>query len=210
MGGTARSAVRDRHQQGEHRHRGGQEARHPDRRRSSTPTAIPTASTSRSRATTTPGAPSRSTATSSRAPRSTASSAASRRPASMSVPPRAPPAEKRCRQAAAFRGIDAPRGEADDLKRITGITPSSSSASTTPASSTSGRSPISTPSRWARSTASSTSRARSRRDEWVGAGQEARRSAGRRLRRRRAIGIIVLSTRGRRVSAPAKCNELTQ
>ena len=50
------------------------------------------------------------------------------------------------RQGRVFKGIEAPRGEADDLKRITGINRSSSSGSTMPASSTSGRSPISTPS----------------------------------------------------------------
>ena len=95
-GRHARPAVRDRHQQG---------AASPSRRprssafrswRSSTPTAIPTASTSRSLATTTPGARSRSTATSSRAPRSTAWSAARRRPASTSAPPRHL-RRKRCR-----------------------------------------------------------------------------------------------------------------
>ena len=178
MGGTARPAVRDRHQQGEHRHQGGQEARHPDRGRSSTPTAIPTASTSRSRATTTPGAPSRSIATSSRAPRSTASSAARRRPASTSAPPRRrrPRSCRRRPREGAFKGIDAPRGEADDLKRITGDQRRrSSSASTTPASTTSGRSPISMPSRWGRSTARSTSRA-DREGRAGRRGQEAGRS----------------------------------
>ena len=63
-GRPARPAVRDRHQQGGDRDQGGQAPRHPGRRRSSTPTAIRTASTSRSRATTTPAAPSRSIATS--------------------------------------------------------------------------------------------------------------------------------------------------
>ena len=55
---------------------------------------------------------------------------------------------------------------------------SSSSGSTTPASSTSGRSPISTPRRPRRSTARSSSRARSTRDGWVAAGQEAGRRPG--------------------------------
>ena len=47
-----------RHQQGAPRRRGGPQAAHPDHRRSWTPTATPTSSTSRSRATTTRSAPS--------------------------------------------------------------------------------------------------------------------------------------------------------
>ena len=59
----------------------------------------------------------------SRAPRSTAWSAA-RRAAGVDVgASEAPPAESAAGQAARFSGIEAPRGEADDLKRITGITP---------------------------------------------------------------------------------------
>ena len=87
-GRPARPAVRDRHEQGEHRHPGSHASSASRSSPSSTPTAIPTASTSRSRATTTPAAPSRSIATSSRAPPSTASSAARSRPASTSAPPR--------------------------------------------------------------------------------------------------------------------------
>ena len=64
-GRHARPDVRDRHQQGSDRDQGGQPPEHPGRSRSSTPTAIPTASPIRSRATTTPAAPSSSTATSS-------------------------------------------------------------------------------------------------------------------------------------------------
>ena len=45
-----------RHQEGAHRRRRGPQAGHPGRRRSSTPTATPTRSTTRSRATTTPSA----------------------------------------------------------------------------------------------------------------------------------------------------------
>ena len=54
---TAGRHVDRRHQEGAPRHRRGPEARHPGRRRSSTPTATPTTSTTRSRATTTRSAP---------------------------------------------------------------------------------------------------------------------------------------------------------
>ena len=119
-GRPARPAVRDRHQQGGDRDRRGQEARHSDRchrrhqlrsRRHRLP---------RSRATTTRAAPSRSTATSSRARPSTASSAARRRPAPTSAHPRRR-RPRRCRQCRSFKGIEAPRGEADDLKRLPNI-----------------------------------------------------------------------------------------
>ncbi len=62
MGGVPEHAVRDRHQQGSHRHRRSPQAGHPGRSPSWTPTAIRTASPSRSRAMTTPPAPSRSIA----------------------------------------------------------------------------------------------------------------------------------------------------
>ena len=84
-GRPARPAVRDRHQQGGDRHRRGQEARHPDRRHRRHQLRSRRHRLRRSRATTTPAAPSRSIATWSRARPSTASSAARPRPASTSA-----------------------------------------------------------------------------------------------------------------------------
>ena len=86
MGGLARPPVRDRHQQGRHRHQGGAAPRTSRSPPSSTPIAIPTASPSWCRAMTTRAAPSRSIAISSRRPRSTASRARRARRASISAP----------------------------------------------------------------------------------------------------------------------------
>ena len=81
----------------EHRHPGGAQARASRSSPWSTPTAIPTASTSRSPATTTPAAPSRSIAISSRAPPSTASSAARRAGVDVGAS-ETPPGERRPRR----------------------------------------------------------------------------------------------------------------
>ncbi len=119
MGGLPGPPVRDRHQQGGDRDRRGQAARHPDRghrrhqlrsRRHRFPD---------SRAMTTRAVPSRSIAISSRGPPSTASSAARCRPASMSAPPRPRPRSRW--RVPTFKGIEAARGEADDLKRLPNV-----------------------------------------------------------------------------------------
>ena len=123
-GRPARPAVRDRHQQGRHRDQGGAAPRHAGRRRSSTPTAIPTASPTWCPATTTPAAPSRSTAIWSPRRRSTAFRA---RRASMGIDVGArpkpiveelPPARRTARLRAAVRPARRRRRSQEARRRV--------------------------------------------------------------------------------------------
>ena len=123
MGGSARHDLRDRHQQGRHRDTGSPAAEYSRSPRSSIPIPIPRASPTWCPAMTTPAAPSRCTAIWSPALSSTASRAR-KESSGIDLGASAHPVREEilvAPQPAAFQGLAGPRGAADDLKKLTGV-----------------------------------------------------------------------------------------